>query len=322
MSSKAEDVVASRPGRCQSFWDQLRDVVLSDAGVDFLRMLRGLHLMHSNDPAKIASGRAELMQLPDHTRLLEQAAELTLITGPDPELPPLSALGTQIADSAKQYCNWRGHADRLPPGVPREMVQGRRILDIGCGVGCWLLAFARNGASQLAGLDVIHASLKLSHILAEKEGIAPMLLVTGDGARVPFPDQTFDGVFSRLALNYMKSDDALREIARIIRPGGWLVLSLNTLPWDLRQLRLNLPRLQLKKIAFSVFALANGVLFHLTRRQITLRYHGRMHSFYSPMFHTNRTIRRDLARWGFDVVWDDTERSDGTPTFRANRRES
>ena len=287
---------------------------------EFLLMLRALNAWDNARPERLASIRSEIAQLSEACDGLRLAQSLGLVAGASVENPQTTAMGKQICDGVKQYCNWREHSDELPRGVEPVMVKGRRVLDVGCGVGCAMLTFLRHGADRVAGIDMIESSLALCPVLAHRENVALPWLARSDGGRLPFADASFDMVFSRLALNYMRSDAALSEIARVSRPGATLVVCLNTLPWHLEQIRNQLRRFKLKAAAFGLFTLVNGALYHIVGRQITLRHRGSMHSVHSPIYHTPRTLRRDFSRWGFDTLSDDSAEFADTPTFHAVRR--
>lgn len=97
---------------------------------------------------------------------------------------------------------------------------GELVLDVGTGTGNALAAAAGDGRT-LVGLDASPAMLAIAR---ERAGDA--VLVVGDFARMPFPDGEFDVVISSHALLF--ADDrvaVLREIRRVVRPGGRLSLS-------------------------------------------------------------------------------------------------
>ncbi len=100
---------------------------------------------------------------------------------------------------------------------------GARALDVGCGVGRLLLRLQGRGCDVI-GIDILRRDLLTarSHLAAE-----PLVsLLAGDGGRIPFVDASFDFVTCTETLEHA-ADDALmlRELARVLRPGGRLVLS-------------------------------------------------------------------------------------------------
>ena len=102
-----------------------------------------------------------------------------------------------------------------------ELWEGERVLDCGCGMGFYLLALARLRRLRLVGIDGDGARLRW----ARDEGI-PGALTLGDIGRMPFPDGVFDKVIFSEVLEHLPDDrGGLIEIARILRPGGILALS-------------------------------------------------------------------------------------------------
>ncbi len=286
----------------------------------FLLLLRCLNWLMNSDPSRRAELARKIALLDNKCQGLDLARELNLLSGTGMSMLQLTDLGKGICDGVKQYANWREHREVLPRGVHVEMVRGSDMLDVGCGVGCAMLAFRHHGASRLAGVDLTESHLGLSRIFAEREQVTPPLVTRSDAVALPFQNESFDFVFCRLVLTYVRNDAALSEMARVARDGATLVICLTTLRWDIRQLFRSIRARRWKSVAVRMFCLANGVLFHGLRRQVTWHHHGGMHGEQSPIFHTPRTVRRELRRWGFEPVWDDARTVPSVPTFRAVRR--
>jgi SAM-dependent methyltransferase len=105
-----------------------------------------------------------------------------------------------------------------------------RVLDAACGSGRLTVELARTGA-DVTGFDTNARQLDVARRRATEEGVALTLLEADFNGALPFPDGAFDAVVSRLAL--MAADDAvatLRELARVLEPGGRLVTVLWAAP--------------------------------------------------------------------------------------------
>jgi ubiquinone/menaquinone biosynthesis C-methylase UbiE len=98
------------------------------------------------------------------------------------------------------------------------------MLEIGCGRGVALPALDRLCLpSLLVGLDVDAALLGEAHVRVRQVGVR-CELVAGDVRAMPFDDGAFDVVIDFGTLFHIaRSDAGLREIARVLRPGGLLV---------------------------------------------------------------------------------------------------
>lgn len=98
----------------------------------------------------------------------------------------------------------RAGAAHLPPG---------RVLDLGSGTGAALPVFDDR---EVVALDPVPEMLGLSPIGRR---------VVAVGERLPFADDSFDGVFSAYVFRNLTSvPDTLAEVARVLRPGGVLVV--------------------------------------------------------------------------------------------------
>lgn len=94
---------------------------------------------------------------------------------------------------------------------------GERVLEVGCGTGCDLLQFAKHGAVA-TGVDVTPKHLEL----ARRRVGTMATVVEADARGLPFPDASFDYVYSHGVLHH--SDEPRRiveEIFRVLRPGGY-----------------------------------------------------------------------------------------------------
>ncbi len=105
-----------------------------------------------------------------------------------------------------------------------------QVLDVGCGHGLMLIGAAKRlGTGHATGIDIwqnvdqANNSAAATRRNAEIEGVS-VDVRDGDARAIPFPDATFDVVVSSLALhniyNAREREQALREIARVLKPGG------------------------------------------------------------------------------------------------------
>jgi len=107
-------------------------------------------------------------------------------------------------------------------------LEGRRVLDIGCGLGGKSVAYAEAGAFVTGvDLDPVHAAGAIDY--AVKRG-SPVKVVTGDAADLPFLEGSFDLVIANDSMeHFSRPDSALEEFARVTRAGGSVFLFFT--PW-------------------------------------------------------------------------------------------
>jgi ubiquinone/menaquinone biosynthesis C-methylase UbiE len=100
---------------------------------------------------------------------------------------------------------------------------GERLLDLGCGTGALLLELVRKGAShRLSGLDLSPAMLARAQATLPKT----VHLAAGDVGALPWQANSLDVVVSSSSFHYWEyPEQALREVRRVLRPGGRVVLT-------------------------------------------------------------------------------------------------
>jgi demethylmenaquinone methyltransferase / 2-methoxy-6-polyprenyl-1,4-benzoquinol methylase len=102
----------------------------------------------------------------------------------------------------------------------RVTVSKPRILDVGCGTADLSLSFSRIG--PVVGCDFCHPMLRVGSRKLAREGTGRSIYLLGaDALNLPFGDGSFDVVVSAFVLrNLSDMDLGLREMRRILRPGG------------------------------------------------------------------------------------------------------
>ena len=112
---------------------------------------------------------------------------------------------------------------RLQWHIPRLLDQfswvGKRVLEIGTGVGTDARALIRRGASY-TGINIDAGSTATTSAALETFGL-PGQVLQADATRMRFPDASFDFVYSFGVLHHIPDvQAAMREIRRVLKPGG------------------------------------------------------------------------------------------------------
>ncbi len=121
----------------------------------------------------------------------------------------------------------------LSPGGPqavREIVEdidlrGKRVLDIGCGIGGLDQALVSLGAAHVTAIDVAPPLIELARrrIAQSPEADRIAFVAIEPETPLPFPDAAFDVVFTKDAwLHVVDKPALLRDVHRVLKPGGWL----------------------------------------------------------------------------------------------------
>ena len=126
-----------------------------------------------------------------------------------------------VIDSLPSFRRYKDETDRL-----LRPSDGRAFADIGCGLGFDVERLARKVAGKAVGLDasqrLIFEARKRAHAL----GLANVDYVIGDARTMSFEDGAFDGVRADRTLQHVEGPGhVVKEMARIVRKGGWFVQS-------------------------------------------------------------------------------------------------
>ncbi|HXG68909.1 MAG TPA: class I SAM-dependent methyltransferase [Blastocatellia bacterium] len=113
----------------------------------------------------------------------------------------------------------------IPEVVGFERWRARDVLEIGCGLGTDAVSFARAGA-RYTGIDLTERSIELVRRRFALEGLTADLK-TADAEALPFPDASFDLVYSHGVLHHTPdTQHAINEAHRVLKPGGTAMVML------------------------------------------------------------------------------------------------
>ena len=126
---------------------------------------------------------------------------------------------------------WRATLRRRMPWAIGETNLGANVLELGPGPGL-TTELLRNSLQQLTTLEV---DLKSAHMLRSRLALSNVRVVEGDALHMPFGDREFSAVVSFTMLHHVPSpelqDQVLREVFRVLEPGGFFVGFDSLLNW-------------------------------------------------------------------------------------------
>ena len=106
------------------------------------------------------------------------------------------------------------------------IADGSKVLDIGCGIGGPARTLAAEFGCRVTGIDLTEGYCQAAHMLTAKLGMGDQVnFQCANALDLPFPAASFDMVWSQNALmNIDDKDRYLREVFRVLRPGGVFAL--------------------------------------------------------------------------------------------------
>ena len=124
----------------------------------------------------------------------------------------------EFFDSVERH-RYTEYAPWMPSVMGFKQFPGKRLLEVGCGMGSDLLQFARGGA-LCTGVDLTPRSIEISRHRFSLYGERGDFVLS-DGEHLPFADESFDVVYSNGVLHHTPDTaGAIREVHRVLRPGG------------------------------------------------------------------------------------------------------
>jgi SAM-dependent methyltransferase len=130
-----------------------------------------------------------------------------------------------LADVDRRHFWFAGRTELVRRLVPETLVRGRDVLDVGCGTGSMLAELTRRGA-HATGVDALPQAVAMA---AYRCPTARVLEAGADA--LPFKARSFDGVTMLDVLEHVDETRALTEIRRVLRPGGWLLVTVPAGAW-------------------------------------------------------------------------------------------
>jgi ubiquinone/menaquinone biosynthesis C-methylase UbiE len=138
------------------------------------------------------------------------------------------AVQGQFDAAAAHYRTSAVHAAGIDlPTIARLVQQhgGQRVLDAGCGAG-HTSAAAAPYVREVVALDLTPSMLAQVNELAQERGLTNITTRQGDVEQLPFDDAEFDIVVTRYSAHHWPHPQvAVHECARVLKPGGWFILS-------------------------------------------------------------------------------------------------
>jgi SAM-dependent methyltransferase len=143
-----------------------------------------------------------------------------------PQSKPKASISLDNAgDAARQYMRSRT-AKTCATFFLEYLKPGMALLDCGCGEGTISADLAEITApGKLVGIDIAANALQHATQLADERGLSNVQFDEGSIYELPYPDNSFDAVFSHALFEHLTDKAAaLREIRRVLRPGSFVGL--------------------------------------------------------------------------------------------------
>lgn len=191
----------------------------------------------------------------------------------------------------------------------------KRVLDLGCGVGQELIPFLQNTQAECFGIDIGPELGQIAPDFLRNQGFdAGYHFTRAAGEKIPFADASFDVILCRVALPYMDDGLALAEMARVLAPGGVLLLKTHAPGFFFAMIRQRLSSLDPKQLAYPLICLTAGAIKTLTgRRPSSAFWQGK------EVFQTHNFVRSECRKLGLKIEKELADTNPQTPSYKIIR---
>src|SRR5215471_2712348 len=153
--------------------------------------------------------------------LRERLVSALIDDGVDPRHPSVDALAPY------DHFHGRGLEATVEMADALAISPADHILDVGSGIGGPARYFADRFNCRVTGIDLTAEFCELARELTRVTNLdSKVTIIDGDALAMPFATASFDGAYSmNVSMNIADKAGLYREIHRVAKPGGWLVLS-------------------------------------------------------------------------------------------------
>ena len=148
--------------------------------------------------------------------------------------------------------------------------KAKRVLDLGCGTGRHLVLFANEGF-EVYGLDSAPEGIEIAKDWLAEKNLSCELIVHQMEEKLPYQDSFFDAIISIQAMHHNKIEKirfTIKEIERVLKPGGLLFITVPTFDRFNRKNRWNLKKVE-KRTFVPLSGPEQGLFHHFfSKREI------------------------------------------------------
>jgi ubiquinone/menaquinone biosynthesis C-methylase UbiE len=174
------------------------------------------------------------------------------------------------------------------PAVPDYSLKGLRVLDVGCGTG---YAF---GEACFAGAELYGIDVNPKYITRAELGFPEARFRLAPAEAIPYERASFDCVVSRVSLPYTNIPDALREIHRVLKPGGRVFFTVHDFQHHFEFAWIGVKEFAGRRLIDLTFVTFASVVFSLFGKCIKKPWNGKIETV-----QTEGRMRKEMEAAGF-----------------------
>jgi len=183
--------------------------------------------------------------------------------------------------------------NKLPPNS--------KVLDVGCGSCKTLFSMSKYNLDIGVGIDLNKLALRLARVLLasyDSKELEHLMLLNADAHFLPIRDQCLEVVICSVTLPYLFNEKAIAEMSRVMCKGGFIFLRVHPAVFYISRLFEDPPMGFIRSTA----VLINGLLLHITGKQLMLNLFGRK---FCEVFQTQERTKKMLKKYNVTVCASD-----------------
>lgn len=125
----------------------------------------------------------------------------------------------EVRKPVSKFCSIIQYSKKYYEDLLLANCDNKKVLEYGCGRGTYAYFLSRHRA-EVTGIDISEVAIESAKRRAQEEGLENTVFLLMDAEAMQFEDSSFDVISGRAVLHHIQLPEAMKEIARVLKPEG------------------------------------------------------------------------------------------------------